>query len=328
MPLFEEDPAHLSKSRLKSDLVAHSVALPPATTRKDVYVRLHSKHVNSKTAAEFSSDEEDQAHDGAETEPEDGGILDPGALSDGHLKRALLERGVKAGPIVASTRALYEKKLRKLLQADGQDAENGVEKDVIYSDSEEEEEEEEEGPEGAEEEPIEQLDQAEVNQRAHTSRNKEPCSKENSGNLLKVSERSSSHCSQIPGGPPVEPVEDILKDAFPCFKSTPMGIYVTCRKPIKGAAGRPIRTYPDPPPATPTATTLVRQEVERRPMPIHIQIAVFLLVVVLLYLIYICAEDNSFNPLLALLGGLNQALDGEEDLLLQAETRDAPSTSG
>lgn len=63
MPLFKEDPAHLSKSRLKSDLVAHNVALPPAKSRKEVYVELHLKHVDQKNAADFSSDEEDQGED-------------------------------------------------------------------------------------------------------------------------------------------------------------------------------------------------------------------------------------------------------------------------
>lgn len=63
MPLFEEDPAHLSKSRLRSDLVAHNVALPPAQSRKEVYVGLHLKHIEQKNEADFSSDEEDQAQD-------------------------------------------------------------------------------------------------------------------------------------------------------------------------------------------------------------------------------------------------------------------------
>lgn len=43
--------------------------------------------------------------------------------------------------MLASTRALYEKKLSKLLQSDGHDQLNGAEKGVLYSDSEEEEEE-------------------------------------------------------------------------------------------------------------------------------------------------------------------------------------------
>lgn len=42
--------------------------------------------------------------------------------------------------MLASTRALYENKLRKLLQPDGHSHLNGADKDVLYSDSEEEEE--------------------------------------------------------------------------------------------------------------------------------------------------------------------------------------------
>lgn len=63
MPLFQENPVHLSKSRLRSDLVAHNVALPPAKSKKEVYVELHLKHVDQKNAADFSSDEEDQVQD-------------------------------------------------------------------------------------------------------------------------------------------------------------------------------------------------------------------------------------------------------------------------
>lgn len=60
---FVEEPAHLSKSRLKSDLVAHNVALPPAASKRAVYVELHLKHIDQKNAADFSSDEEDRAGD-------------------------------------------------------------------------------------------------------------------------------------------------------------------------------------------------------------------------------------------------------------------------
>lgn len=63
MPLFVKDPAHLSKSRLKSDLVAHNVLLPPGKSKKEVYVELHSKHIDQKMSADFSSDEEDQVRD-------------------------------------------------------------------------------------------------------------------------------------------------------------------------------------------------------------------------------------------------------------------------
>ncbi|XP_068189246.1 LEM domain-containing protein 1 isoform X2 [Antennarius striatus] len=173
-------------------------------------MRLRGCHTHS------SEGTQDREKKEKEKDPEDVGILDPVVLSDADLKAALFERGVKAGPIVASTRAVYENKLRKLLQADGQEVENGLEEGVLYSDSEEEKE---EGPVGAEkEQPIEQQDQTEEEirendgfvypqcfllssrLRACTPRDKETCPKENSGNILKLSEQTSSHCSRIPAG--------------------------------------------------------------------------------------------------------------------------------
>lgn len=53
--------------------------------------------------------------------------------------------------ILASTRALYENKLRRLQQSEGQGHVNGVEKGVLYSDSEEEEEQGEQGEQGEQE---------------------------------------------------------------------------------------------------------------------------------------------------------------------------------
>ncbi|KAM6981994.1 LEM domain-containing protein 1 [Tautogolabrus adspersus] len=296
MPLMEEDPVYLSKSRLKTDLVTHNVALPPAKSKKEVYVELHLKHIDQKHAADFSSDEEDQVHDVEDADPEVTKIPDPSGLTDDDLKAALLAHGVKAGPIVASTRALYEKKLRTLMQSNGQDHLNGAEKGVLYSDSEEEEGDEEEedresGSEGENEEAVEQEDQAQQ-------------------------ERSQ---------PPQEPARDVFKDMFPNTPTTPTGIYASRRRPIKGAAGRPVQyAYPDSP-ASPT--TLERREVERRLVPIHIQIGVFLTVACLLYLIFVFVDDNSFSPVTALLDSLNQESDSTEGLLLQAETQDTPPLS-
>ncbi|CAJ1084721.1 LEM domain-containing protein 1 isoform X7 [Xyrichtys novacula] len=366
MPLFEEDPAHLSKARLKSDLIAHNVALPPTKSKKEVYVELHSKHIDLKHAGDFSSDEEDQVQDVEDKDPEDAGIPDPRDLTDDDLKAALLKHGFKPGPIVGTTRALYEKKLRALLQSDGHSALNGTEKGVLYSDSEEEEENEEDQDresesEGEQEETVEQSEQAQQESvpvktyfqkggfvypqcflpssrlRAQASRNREPAPKWNSGNALKTSERSQSQCSQIPAGIsrassvdqlsglgsglPHEPLKESYKDMFPDAVTTPTGIYASCRKPIKGAAGRPIQfAYPDTPLSP---TTLERQEVERRLVPIQIQLVVFLIVACLLYLIYVSAEDNSFSPILALLDSLS-----DEERSLQAETQDTAPLSG
>ncbi|XP_022619138.1 lamina-associated polypeptide 2, isoforms beta/gamma-like isoform X2 [Seriola dumerili] len=224
MPVFVEDPAHLSKSRLKSDLVAHNVELPPGKSKKEVYVQLHLKHIDQKNAADFSSDEEDQVQDVADEreKPEDAEMPDPSGLTDDDLKAALLVHGVKAGPIVASTRALYERKLSKLLQSDGHYQLNGAEKGILYSDSEEEEEngEEDDAESGAEKEKqtVEQSDQAQQESsqndafaypqcflpssrlHARPTRKGEPSVKWNSGNALKSSERSGSRWSQIPAG--------------------------------------------------------------------------------------------------------------------------------
>ncbi|XP_029993731.1 LEM domain-containing protein 1 isoform X2 [Sphaeramia orbicularis] len=289
MPVFAEDPSQLSKSRLKSDLIAHNVALPPAQSKKEIYVELHMKHIDQKNAADFSSDEEDPGQDVVEEGPEDAGILDPSVLTDDDLKAALLKHGVKAGPIVASTRALYEKKLRTLLQSDGHDTQNGAEEAVLYSDSEEEEENAED-----------------KNEESDTEDTKQTVEQEDEA------EQESSE----------EPVKDTFKDLFPDTEPTPTGIYATRRRPIKGAAGRPIQyVYPDTPVSP---TTLERQEVERRLVPVYIQMFVFLIVACVLYFIYICVEDSSFSPLMALLDSLDQRLEDDEGLLLQDETQGTP----
>uniref|UniRef100_A0A0S7EHR4 LAP2B n=1 Tax=Poeciliopsis prolifica TaxID=188132 RepID=A0A0S7EHR4_9TELE len=134
---FVEDPACLSKSRLESDLVAHNVELPPAGSNKEAYVALHLRHVDQTNAADFSSDD-DQEHNVAREDPEGEKELDPSALTDEDLKALLFKYGVKAGPILASTRAVYEKKLRHLLQSAAEGELNEAENAVLYSDSDEE----------------------------------------------------------------------------------------------------------------------------------------------------------------------------------------------
>ncbi|XP_047428095.1 LEM domain-containing protein 1 isoform X2 [Mugil cephalus] len=380
---------------------------------------------------------------------------DPSSMTDDNLMATLLKHGVQAGPIVASTRALYEKKLRNLLQSNGHERLNGAEKAVLYSDSEEEEDddEEESGEEEDEksssepetQETIEKLEQIQQKSkkanlhrqndgfnypqcflpssrlRACPSKNKEPSCKRNSRNALKSSDRSQPQCSQIPArisrassveqhsglGPGVpsgtksvisnecassspqafsiiqmveemesrsslssstdaekvlngskvqehwsqsdrrgklsvdkykvknqsvyytpkaslrklgmkDPVKDILKDMFPGTETTPTGIYAACRRPIKGAAKRPVQyDYPDTPVSP---STMERREVERYLVPIQIQILVFLIVACILYMIYVTIEDTS--PVLAFLDGLSHRL------LLQAETQDGQVISG
>ncbi|XP_058498175.1 lamina-associated polypeptide 2, isoforms beta/gamma-like [Solea solea] len=366
---------------------------------------------------------------------------DPSALTDDDLKAALLKHGVKAGPIVASTRFLYEKKLRKLLHGQL----NGAKKGMMYSDSEEEENGEDNDAESSAEEenkePGEESDQAEEESsqvklytqngvftypqcflpqmRRHIPTSK-PSPVRNSGNVLKSSERSRPPCSQnlvgisrgvqagsqsvavngyssssssssssqtfsitemlkemegqrslstsanseraFNGGnvqdhwsqsnrldmPSVvnrtmknqslyytpkafpqewgmqEPVKDDFKHLFPA-EITPTGIYATRRRPIKGAAGRPIQyMYPDTPVSP---MTLQRRDVERRLVPVHIQIVVFVIVTCMLYLIYVSVEDNRFSPSVSLLDNLNPGSNSEEALLHKTEAQDTPALS-
>ncbi|XP_034733916.1 LEM domain-containing protein 1 isoform X5 [Etheostoma cragini] len=298
MSRFVEAPAQLSKSRLKSDLVAHNVALPPARSKKEVYVGLYLQHIDQRNAGDFSSDEEDQGQDVADKE-EYTEMPDPSGLTDDDLKAALLEHGFKAGPIVETTRALYEKKLRKLLQSNGHGCVNGVEKGVLYSDNEEGEE------HGS--------DEQEEDKELGTEEEKEETVKD------QAQQGSSQQLTQ-------EPVKDTIKNMFPNTDAKTPGIYATRRRPIKGAAGRPVQyAYP----VTPVSpTTLEKREVERRLVPIQIQILVFLIVTCLLYFIYVCVEDNSFSSTVALLESLYQEADSQDGLLLQAETQDVPALSG
>lgn len=66
MAQFLEDPALLTKEKLKSELLANNVPLPSADSKKDVYVQLYLKNLtvlNKKRLSApapdtFSSDEE------------------------------------------------------------------------------------------------------------------------------------------------------------------------------------------------------------------------------------------------------------------------------
>ncbi|XP_051028720.1 thymopoietin isoform X1 [Acomys russatus] len=151
MPEFLEDPSVLTKDKLKSELVANNVTLPAGEQRKDVYVQLYLQHLtarnrppppplaagaNSKGPPDFSSDEEREPTPvlGSGTSSgrgraavgrkatkktdkprlEDKDDLDVTELSNEDLLDQLVKYGVNPGPIVGTTRKLYEKKLLKL----------------------------------------------------------------------------------------------------------------------------------------------------------------------------------------------------------------------
>uniref|UniRef100_A0A4X1SNE1 Lamina-associated polypeptide 2, isoforms beta/gamma n=1 Tax=Sus scrofa TaxID=9823 RepID=A0A4X1SNE1_PIG len=149
MPEFLEDPSVLTKEKLKSELVANNVTLPAGEQRKDVYVQLYLQHLtarnrptlaagaNSKGPPDFSSDEEreptpvlgsgaaaagrSRAAVGRKATKktdkprlEDKDDLDVTELTNEELLDQLVKYGVNPGPIVGTTRKLYEKKLLKL----------------------------------------------------------------------------------------------------------------------------------------------------------------------------------------------------------------------
>ncbi|XP_048213666.1 thymopoietin isoform X2 [Perognathus longimembris pacificus] len=150
MPEFLEDPSILTKDKLKSELVANNVTLPAGEQRKDVYVQLYLQHLttrnrppslpaggaNNKGPPDFSSDEEREptpvlgagaaAGRGRATvgrkatkktdksRLEDKDDVDVTELSNEDLLDQLVKYGVNPGPIVGTTRKLYEKKLLKL----------------------------------------------------------------------------------------------------------------------------------------------------------------------------------------------------------------------
>ncbi|XP_061816633.1 thymopoietin a isoform X3 [Nerophis lumbriciformis] len=145
---FVDDPSVFTKDKLKSELLAHNVELPSGNQAKDVYVQLYlknltaqnKKHVAAITSDAFSSDEElpppvvsnrsrssgKKAPRKTEKVPVE---LDVTTLTDEDLREELIKHGVHAGPIVASTRQLYEKKLQKLLN--GGSAQEGITKIVV-----------------------------------------------------------------------------------------------------------------------------------------------------------------------------------------------------
>ncbi|XP_061622231.1 lamina-associated polypeptide 2, isoforms beta/delta/epsilon/gamma-like isoform X2 [Phyllopteryx taeniolatus] len=86
----------------------------------------------------------------------------------------------------------------------------------------------------------------------------------------------------------------------------------TCRRPIKGAAGRPVVLKDPKPPVSPA--TLERREMERQMVPVQLQVAVFVVIALLLFAI---VESEPLTPLLALMNhfmrGFIDDADGRTD---------------
>ncbi|KAL3061269.1 lamina-associated polypeptide 2-like [Trematomus bernacchii] len=261
MAEFLEDPSVLTKDKLKNELTANNVALPSGEHKKEVYVQLYLNNLTvlndkkSPPVDTFSSDEElptpvvsNKSRSGRKAtkktdkpRSEEAEVTD---LTDDDLKQQLAKHGVETGPIVATTRKLYEKKLQKVLEQPPAEPEapaevtevtalpkvdsnqNGNTNSDHYSDKEDEE--------IAEPEP----EPVPVVEKAVRSRGKTPVtSRTSSRRLAKVVVVEEILTEETPKKASESVVEDILANEI----STPTALSATCRRPIRGAAGRPLQ---------------------------------------------------------------------------------------
>ena len=162
----------LTKEELRQALISHGVTdLPPASAKKDELINLYEEHVapTANGSADFSSDDEvdfksspskrasnasraskvsnvskaSKVSKSPRKKPDAGDSivveeLDIDALNDDELFEKLKENGIDVGPIVASTRPFYQKKLAMVLRGESMNGTNG--NGVEFSDTEEEDE--------------------------------------------------------------------------------------------------------------------------------------------------------------------------------------------
>uniref|UniRef100_A0A8C0ERN3 LEM domain-containing protein n=2 Tax=Bubo bubo TaxID=30461 RepID=A0A8C0ERN3_BUBBB len=100
---------------------------------------------------------------------------------------------------------------------------------------------------------------------------------------------------------------DILKEMFPYEVSTPTGISASCRRPIKGAASRPIEhsdfrmeeSFSKYIPKYGTSTDIKSEKPptkKERSIPLWMKVLLFFVVSVFLFLVYQSMETNQGNP--------------------------------
>uniref|UniRef100_A0A286ZRK0 Thymopoietin n=1 Tax=Sus scrofa TaxID=9823 RepID=A0A286ZRK0_PIG len=367
MPEFLEDPSVLTKEKLKSELVANNVTLPAGEQRKDVYVQLYLQHLtarnrptlaagaNSKGPPDFSSDEEREPTpvlgSGAaaagrsraavkatkktdKPRLEDKDDLDVTELTNEELLDQLVKYGVNPGPIVGTTRKLYEKKLLKLREQGTESRsstplptisssventrQNGSNDSDRYSDNEEDSKielklEKREPLKGRAKTPV-TLKQRRVEHNQVV--NRVTGNFKHAAPILPITE-----FSDIPRRTPKKPLtraevgekteerrveRDILKEMFPFEASTPTGISASCRRPIKGAAGRPLElsdfrmeesfSSKYIPKYVPLADVKSEKTKKGRSIPMWIKILLFVVVAIFLFLVYQAMETNQGNP--------------------------------
>ncbi|XP_017659883.1 PREDICTED: thymopoietin isoform X5 [Lepidothrix coronata] len=322
MPEFLADPSVLTKEKLKSELIANNVSLPGGEQRKDVYVQLYLQHLTARNPPavaqpDFSSDEEREPTPlGARSRgaaaagrkatkktdkprPEEKDDLDITEMSNEDLQEQLVKYGINPGPIVATTRKLYEKKLLKLMEQGPELKEpvplpaitttentrqNGNSDSDQYSDNEED--------------PKTEL----------RLEKREPLKARTKTPVALKQKRVVEHNQVLERTATEERVErDILKEMFPYEASTPTGISASCRRPIKGAASRPIEhsdfrmdeSFSKYVEKYGTSADIKSEKLptkKERSIPLWIKVLLFVVVSVFLFLVYQSMETNQGNP--------------------------------
>ncbi|XP_027512368.1 thymopoietin isoform X2 [Corapipo altera] len=392
MPEFLADPSVLTKEKLKSELIANNVSLPGGEQRKDVYVQLYLQHLTARNPPavaqpDFSSDEEREPTPlgarsrGAATagrkatkktdkpRPEEKDDLDITEMSNEDLQEQLVKYGINPGPIVATTRKLYEKKLLKLMEQGPELKEpvplpaisttentrqNGNSDSDQYSDNEEDPKTElrlekreplkarTKMPVALKQKRVVEHNQVEataqlpiddavisestpIAETILTSSNETLVVNRVPGNFKHAAPTLSvSELSDMPRRTPKKPLmtaevlertateerrveRDILKEMFPYEASTPTGISASCRRPIKGAASRPIEhsdfrmdeSFSKYVEKYGTSADIKSEKLptkKERSIPLWIKVLLFVVVSVFLFLVYQSMETNQGNP--------------------------------
>nr|XP_033774563.1 LEM domain-containing protein 1 isoform X2 [Geotrypetes seraphini] len=257
-------------------------------------------------------------------------VLDVKSLTNSELKEQLLKRGVRPGPILPTTRTVYEKKLLQMLDQRPlvpQVKQNGTGDVDRYSDSEEE---------GLRLDNGTAVKSEAVTAPANTTSNfsHSKIEKRSSG-YKRVPENSpqspqstkldylmnntNSMTCRAPGNTPKASVfnkyrklqtsdsrkEDVLTEMLPPDTQPPLGLSATRRRPIKGAAGRPIQFKYDDIAAQAKLMEQVKVEVGKKAMPprlltVPLQIVLFAIVVFFI-LVFFTMESDSDNPFTSLI---------------------------
>ncbi|XP_027754830.1 thymopoietin isoform X5 [Empidonax traillii] len=323
MPEFLADPSVLTKEKLKSELIANNVSLPGGEQRKDVYVQLYLQHLTARNPPavaqpDFSSDEEREPTPlGARSRgaaaagrkatkktdkprPEEKDDLDITEMSNEDLQEQLVKYGINPGPIVATTRKLYEKKLLKLMEQGPElkapvplpaipttenTRQNGNNDSDQYSDNEED---------PKTELMLEKREPLKARTKTPVTLKQKKVVEHN-----QVLERTATEERKVE--------RDILKEMFPYEASTPTGISASCRRPIKGAASRPIEhsdfrmdeSFSKYVEKYGTSTDIKSEKLptkKERSIPLWIKVLLFVVVSVFLFLVYQSMETNQENP--------------------------------